>query len=200
MPGNWPTDLGSHSPAEATPLLNPPISPISEESQQSRTILPYPLSTEERLQVPRSSSFGIEAQSRPTMPFPSSPSAGDGLIFDYSFSSRLSTMSPEEEGPSTSYLIFEPVVEENSNVEDTDWRRYDPPQELLRSRESISHDLEFILAPSIERIQARHVEEEERRAASRRERPLARARKAFIKPRHQVRHPRNQKKIILIMI
>jgi hypothetical protein len=106
------------------------------------------------------------------------------MFFDCPSPSQVSVN--EEEEASISYLIFEPVVEEETNIEDTDWRRYDPPIELLRSQDGLSNDLEQILAPSIERIKARHLEEEQRRAAaSRIERPLARAGRASVKPRRQ---------------
>jgi hypothetical protein len=96
----------------------------------------------------------------------------------------------DEERTSISCLIFEPAVEEDSDIENTDWRRYDPPQELLRFRKGISPDLERILAPSVERIRARHVEEEERRATvSKIGRPLARVGRTSMKPRRRVSAP-----------
>jgi hypothetical protein len=205
MAGQWSTDLRSHSPAEDNAHFNAPISPTVEIPQRSRRIRPYPLSTEERQQVPRSPGLGIEIQSTSTTPYSASPSTADEIVFDRPSPSQLSMRSQEEEGSSTSYPIFEPVVEEDQNIENTDWRRHDPPQELLRSQEGTSHDLKSILMPSMERIQARHAEEEERRAAERqkqlderlqfredvlldssRQRPLARVGRASVKPRRQV--------------
>ena len=171
--------------------FNTPVSPIGEEPQVGRRALPYPLSTEERLQVLRSLGLGIEAQSRPATPYPASPNIPDELFFDRRSLNQAQNQVNDEERVSTSYLIFEPVVDEESSVGDTDWRRYDPPQELLQSQTGTSHDLESLLAPSIDRIQTRYVEEEERRAASSRiERPLARAGRASMKPRRQVSEPK----------
>jgi hypothetical protein len=156
--------------------FNTPVSPIREE-----------LSKEEGLQVPRSLGLGIEAQSRPATLYPASPNIPDELFFDLPSPSQAPVQINDEERTSTPYLIFEPVVEEESSVENIDWRRYDPPQELLRSQDGTSYELESLLECSIERIQARHVDEDQRRAAaSRIERPLARAGRVSGKPRRQV--------------
>ena len=195
MPGHWPTDFRSPVGIDDDVHFHTPVSPIGEEPQRSRRILPYPLSEQETLQLPRSLGPGVITQSsRPTTPHQSSPSIPDELFFDRPLPSQLPTTFQDEERASTSYLIFEPVVEEEPNVKTTDWRRYDPPQELFRLQDGTSRDLASILAPSIERIQARHIEEEERRAAaSRTERPLARAGRASVKPRRQVSVPRCQR-------
>jgi hypothetical protein len=189
--GRWSEHLGSPVRPEINPHFNTTISLLGEESQMSQRILPYP--TEENLQVPRSLSLRVEAQSRPLTPCPASQNSADELFFGCLSTSQVSTTDHVEERTSTSYLIFEPVVEEDSNIENTDWRRYDPPPELLRSQEGISHELEGLLAPSIERIRAQHIQEEERRAASSRmERPLARAGRASVRPRRQVRFSPHQ--------
>ena len=186
MPGQWPGDL--RTGVDDDIHVQTPVSPIREEPLRSPRVLPYPLTTQETLQVPRSLGPGVESPGRrPTTPYPTSPSIPDELFFDWPLRSQPLTQVDDEASRSTSYLIFEPVVEQESNVDNTDWRRYDPPQELLRSQDGTSQDLERLLAPSIERIQVRHREEEERRAAaSRSERPLARAGRASLKPRRQV--------------
>ena len=223
MPGHWPEPpIG----AEYNSHYNTPVSPTRQESQMGARPLPYPLSIEEGLQAPRSSFPVIEACNRPPTPyslsteerlhapslpfglriemqnnpmasFPASSSIANESFQDDPSSSQFPTTAHEEESTSTSYLIFQPVVEEDSNIEKTDWRRYDPPAELLRSQERSSHELESILQPSIERLKARHVREEEQRAAtSRIERPLARAGRVSMRPRRQVSLPSGLQKTI----
>lgn len=190
MPGQWPGDLREPAAINDDVHVQTPVSPIGEETQRSQRILPYPLTTQEALQAPRSLGPGIQSpRSLPQTSYSASPNVPDELYFDdWPLRNEVSSTEPNgEESSSTSYLIFEPVVEEEANVENTDWRRYDSPQELLRSQDRTPRDLESLLAPSIERIQARHREEVERRAAtSRIERPLARAGRASVKPRRQV--------------
>jgi len=201
IPGNWSEHM--NSPVEAADSLhfNNPVSAMGDESQRIRSLLPYPISEEERLQAPSSIRLGVEAQNRPTTAYHPSPNTADELFFDYPLTSQVSTATQNEGSAPTSYLIFEPVVEEEFTIEDTDWRRYDPPQEQLRTQEGISHDLSSIIVPSIERIQARHVEEERRRAeASRIERPLARAGRASVKPRRQVGFPYHRQNTVLTCI
>ncbi len=152
------------------------------DANMSNTV-PYPrLNTqlgELSLQVPRIASAAS-----------SSRDSGDELFFD------CQTPNPDqsEEASSPSYLIFEPVVSTVSYKEPTDWRRYEPPNELLNSQEDTSEIVRDILEPSIARIRTRHVEEEERRAANaRRERPLARVGRASAKPRRDVSYSRERK-------
>lgn len=114
-------------------------------------------------------------------PAPSSATSrsSDGLFFDVE--TNLEAISP-------SYLTFEPVVSSVSENEPIDWRRYDPPAELLQVQDDTSEEIRGILQSSIERIQARHIEEEEQRAAAaRRQKPLNRAKRASVKPRKDVR-------------
>lgn len=138
--------------------------------------MPYPrLNTqvgESSLQVPRI----ISAAS-------SSRDSVEEQFFD------CQTPNPDyiDESSSPSYLIFEPVVSTVSDQEPTDWRRYEPPNELLNSEDDTSEGIRGILEPSIARIRSRHVEEEERRAANaRRERPLGRVGRASVKPQRNV--------------
>jgi hypothetical protein len=92
-----------------------------------------------------------------------------------------------DEPSSPSYLIFEPVVSTVSDQEPTDWRRYEPPNELLNSKDDTSEVIRGMLEPSVAGIRSRHVEEEERRAANaRRERPLGRVGRASVKPQRNV--------------
>lgn len=91
------------------------------------------------------------------------------------------------EAISPPYLAFDPVVSSVSENESIDWRRYDSPAELLQVQDDTSEEIRGMLQSSIERIQARHVEEEEQRAAAaRRQKPLNRAKRASMKPRKDV--------------
>jgi hypothetical protein len=92
-------------------------------------------------------------------------------------------MEQNSEATSPSYLLFEPVVSSVADNEPIDWRRYDSPGELLEFQDDTSEDLRNLLAPSIERLRARHTEEIEGHVAmARRERPLARGRRVSVKP------------------
>lgn len=107
----------------------------------------------------------------------------DELFFDCGQSTAVT--DPSEEA-FASYLAFEPVVESVSSDEHVDWRRYDPPRELLDFQEATSPIIQEMLPVSIERLRTRHEEEERRRAAtSRRERPIARVGRASVKPRRE---------------
>lgn len=117
----------------------------------------------------------------------SSHGRGEELFFDIpSPSTSGDSLSNEENSPS--YLIFEPVIESVSADGPTDWKRYEPPKELLETQEGTPEDVRTVLVASIERIQARHVQEEEIRiSAAREERPLGRKGKASVKPKREVR-------------
>jgi hypothetical protein len=109
------------------------------------------------------------------------------LFFDCPSSALSPADEQDSEASSSSYLIFEPVVSSVPDIQETDWRRFDPPRELLDSQTGTSAEIRRLLGPSIERIQIRHQEEKERQAAAaRRERPLARAGRASVKPRREV--------------
>jgi hypothetical protein len=113
----------------------------------------------------------------------SSSSSADELFFDC----PAPNSSNDDEASSPSYLVFTPVVSTVSEQEPTDWRRYEPPTELMDSQDNVSEVVRGILEPSITRLRARHIEEEERRAANaRRERPLARVGRASVKPKREV--------------
>lgn len=88
---------------------------------------------------------------------PSPSSVPDELFFDCLSSTQAPTTLHDEEQDSTSYLIFEPVIEDESKLQTYDWWRYDPPHELLHSQDGTSRDLERLLDRSIERIRARHL-------------------------------------------
>ncbi|RDL38602.1 uncharacterized protein BP5553_02942 [Venustampulla echinocandica] len=108
-----------------------------------------------------------------------SPPAHDELFIDTNQSNEAS---------SPSYLLFEPVVSSVSETEPIDnWRRYDPPRELLDFQDGTSTDIRSLLEPSIERIRDRHrADVEMRTAAARREKPLGRAGRASAKPRRDI--------------
>lgn len=90
-------------------------------------------------------------------------------------------------GPIPSYLLFEPVVSSVAYNRPIDWRRYDPPGELLRVQGETSRELKHIVTTSIKRLQARRVEEIQGRAATARpERPLTRGRRVSVKPQAKV--------------
>ena len=123
------------------------------------------------LQVPRIVSSASSSTSR------------DELFFDC----PAPNSNNDDEASSPSYLVFTPVVSTVSEQEPTDWRRYEPPTELMDSQDNVSEVVRGILEPSITRLRARHIEEEERRAANaRRERPLARVGRASVKPKREV--------------
>lgn len=116
----------------------------------------------------------------------SSSTSGDELFFDC----PAPNSNNDDEASSPSYLVFTPVVSTVSEQEPTDWRRYEPPTELVNSQDDTSDVVRRILKPSIERLQIRHIKEEERRAANaRRERPLARVGRASVKPKREVTSP-----------
>lgn len=112
---------------------------------------------------------------------PSSSNSRGELFFDCG--PAAASTEPSEEA-FASYLAFEPVVESVASDDHVDWRRYEPPRELLQSQEASSPTIRDILPVPLERLRARHEEEERRRAASaRRERPIARVGRASVKPR-----------------
>ena len=113
----------------------------------------------------------------------SSSTSANELFFDC----PAPNSNNDDETSSPSYLVFTPVVSTVSEQEPMDWRRYEPPTELMNSQDDISEVVQGILEPSIARLRARHIEEQERRAANaRRERPLARAGRASVKPKREV--------------
>ena len=229
MPGHWSEHMNSPVKAEDNMHFNVLVSPTVQGSQRSQSRLPHPVSTEkrlpappslravievqsrantiyqppreERLQASRPSGSGTDAQSKLVSSHSVFPSSVDEAFFESTLPSAFPTKAYDGKPASTSYLIFEPVIEESLNLESTDWRRYDPPVELLKSPEGISQKLDSILAPSIERIKARHAEDEGRRAAaSRTERPLARAGRVSTKPGRRVNHPSIDNEIILTSV
>jgi len=64
--------------------------------------------------------------SRPATLYPTSPSIEEEF-FDCPSSSQKSMTGHDEEAL-TSYLIFESIVEEEVNIEASDWRGNDSPQ------------------------------------------------------------------------
>jgi hypothetical protein len=158
MPGNWPREFHDDINTSMMSTLSP--------YPQLHTQLGQP-----SLQVPR------------IVTSASSSNSPDELFHDCTAPS----LDQNDEASSPSYLVFEPVVSTVSEQEPTDWRRYDPPNELLNSHDDTSDIVRGLLEPSIARIRARHVEEEERRVANlRRERPLSRVGRASVKPRREV--------------
>jgi hypothetical protein len=117
----------------------------------------------------------------------SSPSVPDELFFD---SPAPSNMSNNGERRIPTYLPIHPVVYEEPNIEDTDWKRYDPPAELRRPEHDTSVIIASILVPSIDRLMARFEGEDERqRAAARSGGQLVRSRRASINSRRVSTRP-----------
>ncbi|KAH7354673.1 hypothetical protein BKA65DRAFT_226754 [Rhexocercosporidium sp. MPI-PUGE-AT-0058] len=113
----------------------------------------------------------------------SSRDSRDELFFDCR---QITTATDPSEEAFASYLAFEPVVESVTSDQPVDWRRYDPPRELLDFQEATSPIIQEMLPISIQRLRMRHEEEEQRRAAAaRRERPIARVGRASVKPRRE---------------
>ena len=78
-------------------------------------------------------------------------------------------------------------MESASETEPTDWKRYEPPKELLKFPGIPLEEIRRIFPESIERVRARHLEEEnKRRAAARPERLLARKERVYKKPQLEV--------------
>jgi hypothetical protein len=158
MPGNWPREF--HDDMNTSIMSTPSL------YSRLNTQLGQP-----SLQVPK-----IVASA-------SSSNRADELFFD------CTTPNPDQndEASSPSYLVFEPVLSTVSEQEPMDWRRYEPPKELLNPQDDTSEVVRGLLEPSIARIRARHVEEEGRQVANaRRERPLSRVERASVKPRREV--------------
>jgi hypothetical protein len=113
----------------------------------------------------------------------SSRSSNDELFFECPTPTPSPGVERNGESSMPSYLVFEPVVESVVREEPTNWKRYEPPQELLHLQEDTSEEIRQILGPSVERVKARYAEEEQRRITeARRERPLARTGRASVKP------------------
>jgi hypothetical protein len=167
MPGNWPLE----TPLQIDPMheLFLPISPISPMSPMSPISLlspPYPAERKQQAPVPTSRSTSKRAKSAVDM--------------------ALATKS-HYGAPSSSYLAFEPVVESVSEHKTVDWKRYEPPQELLNHPDDTSEDIRRLIQASIDALQARHLEEERgREAAARNAKPLGRSRRVSGRPKVEV--------------
>jgi hypothetical protein len=98
-----------------------------------------------------------------------SPSIRDELFFDLPLPLSNSPTNTNGGGPSTDHA-FGPLFSEEHNLEETEWQLYEPPEELRRPRDGTSIIIESILVPSIDRIRARHEEEERQITAARAER------------------------------
>jgi hypothetical protein len=160
MPGRWPKESRDNE-GDITDGLNGP-----RLNTQMREL---------SLQVPTMNSTTSSQTSR------------DELFFDCPSPPQVASVDQNGESSSPSYLIFEPVVESVSEDEPTDWWRYEPPRELLDIQDGTSTDIRRLIEPSIERIRARRVEEEERQiSAARHERPIARVGRASVKPLREV--------------
>lgn len=123
---------------------------------------------------------------------PSSQPSTDELFFDcLTPSPTIRVTSDEGESSSNPYVLFEPAAEGFFEREPTEWRRYEPPKELLQFQgnplETRYNEIRRVVPESIERIRERHLEEEnKRRAAGRPEKPLSRSRRISTKPRSEV--------------
>lgn len=122
-----------------------------------------------------------ELSGSPTVP--SQQHSDDDSFFGYNSPSSNPGRGGNGESSMSSYLVYEPVVESVSNETWTDWRRYDPPDELLHMPADTSEEIKAIVAPSIIRITRRYREEEEARIAqAKAARPLTRGGRASMKP------------------
>lgn len=159
LPGRWPGESRGESRGESSELLYPRIN----------------------TQVGGSSTNHSAA---------SSSGSNDELFFECPTPSPSPGIERNGESSMLSYLIFEPVVESVEREKRIDWRRYEPPRELLHLGENTSDEIQRIMEPSIQNIKARYAEEETRRMAqARRERPVARAGRASVKPlKREVSH------------
>ncbi|KAG9232669.1 hypothetical protein BJ875DRAFT_466149 [Amylocarpus encephaloides] len=168
MPGRW---LGDVEVGESTIELLLPPSPIIPPKSPRRAHI-------SNLAIPASPIESIQSLSTTDHLQDLEPIHDvDELFFN---------VGNNNEAASPSYLIFEPVVSSVSNTSTVDWKRYEPPQELLISGDDTPLALRGLLAESVERIKVRHREEEEQRAAAaRRGKPLRRGVRASVKPKHE---------------
>ncbi len=184
-------DPGLKTPSPHMQFEAPPtsLSSLREKMIRQKPALPKldTRSSATQLQIPNKHPILLSAQN------------GDELFFNCPRSSPNIQLTLDEAGESSStpYVLFEPVVESFSEQEPTDWRRYDPPNELLQFQGSPSEtrydEIKRVVSGSIARIRARHLEvENRRRAAARPERPLSRSEKVSVKPRRGVSQLKSQ--------
>ncbi|TAQ86100.1 hypothetical protein B7494_g5576 [Chlorociboria aeruginascens] len=112
---------------------------------------------------PTADVLGRNSTLEPITP-PSSSGSSQNEMFS-STSNRSSTSSRDSEIGVPSSLTVEHIGSEMSTLQ-PDWRRFEPPKELLNRREVTSPEIRNLLAPSIERIKTRYEADEERRAAA----------------------------------
>jgi hypothetical protein len=161
MPGNWP--LENSFEIDPNHELFLPISPVSPMSSITP---PYPIEREHHVPV---------ARLQPTQKTTSN-------AVDMAPASE-----PNSKMHSPSYLAFEPVVKSVTENMLIDWKRYEPPQELLNHPDDTSEEIRRILQSSIDTLQARHLEEErEREASARIAKPLGRSRRVSGRPKVEV--------------
>jgi hypothetical protein len=180
----------SISPVSPVELFNPGLDlpAMNKIRQQTSSSIKSPSRELPELSVPLLNlqvGDGIQssASTQPMSPSPSSIYSMDETFLDCP-SPLLLSATDNGAGSWSSYLAFEPVVREDLSFENEDWRRFDPPKELLEAQEGTSKEIKSLLASSIGRIQARHAEEVQQRAAmARADKPLTRARRASIRPR-----------------
>jgi hypothetical protein len=85
---------------------------------------------------------------------------------------------------SPAHLAFEPVISSASEKEPLDWKRHDPPLELLGLLEDTSAEIRGLLQSSISALRSRHVEEgKAQQAAARSSKPLRRSERASLRPK-----------------
>jgi len=82
------------------------------------------------------------------------------LFFDCPTSPARTPPSRSEEVGLPSYLHFETDTFRDSEPREMDWRHSEPPRELLNCQAGSSREIKEILKSSIERLQARHNEEQ----------------------------------------
>lgn len=131
---------------------------ISSPQQLGDMYLSSPISFDETTQLNQRSSQSF-----------TSPGIQDELFLDCS--SPLSDSDTHYNRESLSiYQLFEPGSIEEPNLEETDWKIYEPPAELWIPQDDTSLIIESILVPSIDRVRAQHEEEEKQIATARAER------------------------------
>ena len=109
-------------------------------------------------------------------------SSPEERFFDCATSRHSSPPSQVEDSGISSYLLLESGSSGASEMEGTDWRLQVPPRELLDCQPGSSREIKDILQGSIERIQARIIEADEKeRKAVRPEGSLTEIRTAAVR-------------------
>jgi hypothetical protein len=97
------------------------------------------------------------------------------------------TLNRNSKTRSTNHLAFKAMTANMSDPTAVNWKRYDPPAELINHPDDTSEEIQELLKSSIDALQARHLEESrELEAAARASKPLGRSRRVSGRPKVEV--------------